>query len=123
MKPIRLVLTTLGATAALAAISSNVLAHDGVDHKANTTMDHSKMGDMKGMKMSNTGDADVDFATNMRMHHQMGLKMAQEELKSGKDADAKAMAQKIIEAQTKEIAEFDEWLAKHKVGAATAKKQ
>ena len=40
--------------------------------------------------------------------------MAQMELKSGKDASMRAMAKKIIDAQEKEIKQFDQWLAKHK---------
>jgi uncharacterized protein (DUF305 family) len=73
---------------------------------------------MKGMKdmqsMQMTGDTDRDFAQMMRMHHQHGIEMAQVELKNGKDAKMKEQAKKIIEAQRKEIKEFDDWLAKKK---------
>lgn len=64
-----------------------------------------------GMKM--TGDVDYDFALMMRMHHEKGVKMAQKELDKGKDPDMRAAAKKIVEAQKKEIAEFDKWLAEH----------
>jgi uncharacterized protein (DUF305 family) len=78
-------------------------------------MDHSKMHGMKHMKgMSMTGDADFDFATNMRKHHQMALPMAQAELKNGKDPQMLQSAKDIIDGQTKEIAAFDQWLAAHK---------
>ena len=91
-------------------------------------MDHSKMsgdkpmpamkgdmGRMKGMcDMQMTGNPDVDFATMTRSHHVDGLEMARAELANGKDPAMKKMAQKIIDAQTKEIAEFDRWLAAHK---------
>ena len=78
-------------------------------------MKGSMMGMMKNMEsMKTTGDTDHDFATMMKMHHQGAIDMAQMELKSGKDASLKAMATKIIEAQQKEIKQFDQWLAKHK---------
>ena len=53
---------------------------------------------MQGMDMSAmsmTGDADYDFAVNMRKHHQMALDMAQKELKNGKDVQMKQMANAI----------------------------
>ncbi|HEX2831049.1 MAG TPA: DUF305 domain-containing protein [Burkholderiales bacterium] len=69
---------------------------------------------MQGMKemqsMKPTGDFDRDFATMMRHHHQQGVRMAEQELKNGKDKKMRDMAQKIIDSQKKEIAEFDEWL-------------
>lgn len=68
--------------------------------------------DMAGMKM--TGDADLDFATNMRSHHQMGIDMAKAELQNGKDTRMRETAQKIITDQTKEIAKLDAWIAKRK---------
>ena len=70
------------------------------------------MKDMESMKMS--GDTDKDFAMMMKLHHQGALDMAEVELKNGKDEKLHKMAKKIIEAQQKEIKEFDEWLAKHK---------
>lgn len=75
------------------------------------SMDHSKMSGMKnmdGMKsmdgMSMTGDADYDFAVNMKMHHQMALDMAKAEVKDGKNAEMVKMAKSIVSSQTKEIA-------------------
>ena len=67
---------------------------------------------MESMKMS--GDTDRDFATMMKVHHQGAIDMAQMELQSGKDAKMRAMAKRIIEAQQKEIREFDRWLGKRK---------
>ena len=78
-------------------------------------MHKSMMGGMKEMEsMKPSGDTDHDFAMMMKMHHQGAIDMAQMELKSGKDAKLKAMAQRIIDAQQKEIKEFDNWLANHK---------
>lgn len=82
---------------------------------ASGDMRSSMMGMMKNMdSMKMTGDTDRDFATMMKMHHQGAIDMAQVELKSGKDAKMRAMAKRIIEAQQKEIKEFDQWLAKRK---------
>lgn len=67
---------------------------------------------MEGMKMS--GDTDKDFAMMMKMHHQKALDMAQMEIDQGKSPEMKKMAQQIIVAQKKEIAQFDRWLDKHK---------
>lgn len=78
-------------------------------------MHSSMMGTMKGMdSMKMSGDTDRDFAMMMKMHHQGAIDMAQMELKSGKDPKMKEMAKRIIEAQNKEIKEFDQWLAKGK---------
>jgi uncharacterized protein (DUF305 family) len=58
-------------------------------------------------------DPDVAFICGMRAHHQGAIDMARVELKYGKDGWAKELAQKIIDAQTKEIADMDTWLAGH----------
>ncbi len=76
--------------------------------------DHSNMPGMNAMQMHKTGDVDHDFASMMRMHHQMGITMAQEELKNGKDGEMKKMAQKTIDMQQQEVKQLDAWLAKHK---------
>ena len=71
----------------------------------------------KGMKdmesMPATGDTDHDFAMMMKLHHQNALDMANIELHQGKDPVLRNMAKAIIKSQTKEIEEFDKWLAKH----------
>lgn len=78
-------------------------------------MHDSMMGMMKNMEsMKMTGDADRDFAMMMKVHHQGAIDMAQMELKSGKDAKMRAMAKRIIDAQQKEIKEFDQWLGSRK---------
>ena len=78
--------------------------------------------DMKGMMKDNndkmstmqmTGNADVDFAMMMRNHHQGAIDMAQAELKDGKAPEMRKMAQNIIAAQKKEIAQLDKFLAKN----------
>lgn len=58
-------------------------------------------------------DADRAWALKMIEHHRGALAMAEIVLKHGDDADAKKMARKTIEMQTKDIAELDAWLATH----------
>ena len=55
-------------------------------------------------------DPDVAFACGMIAHHQGAIDMANVELKYGDNDEAKQIAQKIIDAQTKEIADFTKWL-------------
>ena len=70
-------------------------------------MDH----DMSSGKM--TGDPDHDFAVMMVPHHQGAIDMAEVELKYGKDPHLRALCQRIIVAQRKEIAQMNAWLAEH----------
>lgn len=60
-----------------------------------------------------SGDADKDFVTLMIPHHQGAIDMAKVELQFGKDTRLRAMADKIIKAQEKEIAEMKRWQAAH----------
>lgn len=79
--------------------------------KAYMAVHQKMMTSMQDMKMS--GDADKDFAMMMIPHHQGAVDMAEVELKFGKDAQLKAMAQKIIDAQKAEIEDFKKWQAAH----------
>ena len=81
---------------------------------ASMEMHKSMMSGMKGMEsMKGSGDIDHDFAMMMKMHHQSALDMAKIQLQQGKDAKLRSMAKDIIKSQTKEIKEFDKWLAKN----------
>ena len=62
---------------------------------------------MQGMMKD---DPDVAFVCGMIAHHQGAIDMANVELKHGDNDWAKEMAQKVIDAQTKEIAEMTDWL-------------
>lgn len=62
-----------------------------------------------------TGDPDTDFVLLMKPHHQAAVDMAKVELRHGRDPALRKMAQDIIAAQNREIAEMDRWLAdRHK---------
>ena len=78
-------------------------------------MKQSMMTGMEGMqKLQMSGDTDMDFAMMMKMHHQQGVEMARMEVAHGKSPAMKAMARNIISAQNKEIAKFDQWLARQR---------
>ena len=71
------------------------------------------MGSMndKMAAMPMTGNADVDFAAMMRIHHLGAIDMAEAELKDGKNAEMRTMAKNIVAAQQKEIAQLEKFLA------------
>lgn len=58
-------------------------------------------------------DADLAFACGMIPHHQGAIDMAKTVQATGKDEEIKAMAQKMIDAQTKEIEELTTWIVAH----------
>ena len=67
----------------------------------------------KGMAITYTGKADVDFARGMIAHHQGAIDMAKVELEFGTDPDLRALAQDVIKAQETEIIRMKDWLAKN----------
>lgn len=113
------------ASASASASAPMSMSMKGMTSKDNKTAGQDKMmsgGDMKqpmaGMQekmgtMTMTGDADYDFASMMRMHHQGAVDMAQAELDNGKNPAMRAAAKKIITSQKKEIIEFDRWMKDH----------
>ena len=104
---------TLIATSLLLSIAiSQAFAHDP-KAKTQENMKAGQMGSMDMHGMAMTGDPDQDFATMMRAHHQKALPMARDEIAHGKDATMRRIAQNIVDGQTKEIGEFDAWLAHH----------
>ena len=69
-------------------------------------------------------NADVGFAKGMIPHHEGAIAMAKVELQYGKDAEMKALAQKIVDAQQSEISVMQNWLDKNEssqVAASNAK--
>lgn len=126
--------TILAAIAALAVSATTASAQSS--QGAMKGMDHSAMAGMKGMKgdhnmmamneymtamkkmdqamMNAKGSTpDVIFARKMMAHHQGAIDMAQIELRRGSDADAKKIAQKTIDENTKGKSELEAWLKSH----------
>ncbi|MFP5517290.1 MAG: DUF305 domain-containing protein [Alphaproteobacteria bacterium] len=81
------------------------------------TRDPASQAYMDGMRRMNrdmrkpmTGDADQDFARMMLSHHRGAVDMAKVLLQYGKDPELRAFAQKIVDDQTREIAQLQDWL-------------
>lgn len=135
MKTIRLPLAVLALTAALGA-GAIATAHEPakktagaktMQHTGHEDMGHSMagmtegskqlhQGMMKGAKMPMpmTGNVDTDFATMMTMHHKQAIEMSDVLLKHGKNAQLRAMAQKMKIAQLEEIRQLAPYTAQAK---------
>jgi uncharacterized protein (DUF305 family) len=74
-------------------------------------MDDTNAQMMQGMMAE---DIDVAFVCAMIPHHQAAINMANAELKHGDSDWAKQMAQKVIDAQQKEIEDMLNWLNEQK---------
>lgn len=93
----------------------NAAAHDAMAPTASDTEAtrgyKQSMADMMTTSPPYTGDADVDFMQQMRVHHVAAVAMARTALAYAKNAEARALAQVVIDAQQKEIEQIDRWLA------------
>jgi uncharacterized protein (DUF305 family) len=58
-------------------------------------------------------DADQAFVRGMIAHHRAAIEMAQIQLRHGKDAQQRQLAQEIIAAQQREIDEMTAWLKRN----------
>ena len=68
------------------------------------------MDDRRGGLQGKTGDAfDQAFLSEMIMHHQGAVVMAQAALQNAKHQEIKDMARAIISAQTSEINQMQMW--------------
>lgn len=93
----------------------------GMDHGS---MDHGAMGhgampgmmtdkQMADLDEANGAEYDRQFLTMMIDHHQGAVDMSTTELRDGQSSSAKALAQKITDAQRTEIAQMRGMLAAH----------
>ena len=76
-------------------------------HNAASMELHRIMTDGQKKPMPMSGDVDKDFAAMMSIHHQMAIDMADVLLKSGSNAELKAMAVKMKTAQQEEIKQLE----------------
>lgn len=72
-----------------------------------------KMDQMADVQLI-TGDLDNDFATLMILHHNSAIENSEAYLMYGTNAGLKAVAQKMIDDQKKEIEELSNWLKANK---------
>ncbi|WP_081772043.1 DUF305 domain-containing protein [Paraburkholderia nodosa] len=94
-------------TSAAALLFFSVLSQAG--HAAGPEAAYLKENDVAMTKMMNamtvdpTGDVDRDFVAMMVPHHQGAIDMAQAELRYGKNAQLRRIAQEIVVEQQQEI--------------------
>jgi len=63
--------------------------------------------------MKGANKADVMYAREMISHHQMAVKMSDKLIEDGQNEELYYFAKKVVETQTKEIAELRAWLKDH----------
>ena len=81
---------------------------EGMDHSSGGMMSDD---DMAALEQAIGAEASSLFLEQMVMHHQGAIDMAQQELDNGENPDAIALAAKIIDDQTAEIATMQDILS------------
>ena len=98
--------TSMGGSMAMAPMASDQAHGDLMSGMAQMNADM--------MAGATAADPDVAFVCSMIPHHRGAIAMAKAELANGDDAWAKSLAEQIIVAQEKEIADMTAWLATQK---------
>ena len=93
-------------------------AHMNMPMSADSAMQQELMQGMDQMNQDMMAaaqykDPDVAFAAGMLPHHIGAVKMAEVELKYGKDPEMRKLAEDIINAQQAEIEQMQKWLKAH----------
>jgi uncharacterized protein (DUF305 family) len=98
------------------SLSPALAQHEGHDMgKSGNAMMKVMDANMKTMMaMKPTGDADHDFASMMKMHHQGAVDMVNSYTPQAKNAELKKMAGRMLTMQKKEIGELTAFLGQHK---------
>lgn len=91
--------------------SAQAIDTSGMAGKSMMSMMQSMMDNMKTIQ--STGNPDNDFAVMMKAHHMGAIEMAQMAVAKSIDPQIKQMAQKMIDDQQKEVADFNTFLSGH----------
>ena len=89
--------------------SSMMNTSDSVNSKDMGGMHGSMQGMMQGLENKTGDEFDKAFISEMILHHQGAIDMANAALKNAKHQEIKDLANAIISAQTKEINQMKEW--------------
>lgn len=81
---------------------------DSKSDYAKRTMDK-MMGGSSQMNMGGSGDIDQQFATMMAMHHQHGIDMSKDYLKTGKEAQTKKVANRVVKTNSEDLKKLNKW--------------
>lgn len=82
---------------------------DHADHGSMGMEEHEMGMNMAPMELNGAKPFDREFIDAMIPHHQGAIRMSQVVIDQGSDAEVSAMAERIIEAQSAEIEEMNEW--------------
>ena len=112
---------TLSAVAISNYVQANEQPHQAHMNMPMSTDSAMQQELMQGMNQMNQDmmaaaqykDPDVAFAAGMLPHHIGAVKMAEVELKYGKDPEMRKLAEDIIKAQQAEIEQMQKWLKAH----------
>jgi len=69
---------------------------------------------MEGMQPSKYPSVDHEFAAMMKKHHLDGISMSESVVMFSKDAGFKAMIQRSVQEQKKDLGELDQWMSHNK---------
>ncbi len=107
-------MTRLALLLPILALSACYPSSDESDQPGNVLSDNraDAMGGMAHDQVAMTGNVDRDFATMMIGHHKGAITMAQTQVASGKSPEMRALAERVIVEQQKEIGEMEAFLAK-----------
>jgi uncharacterized protein (DUF305 family) len=98
----------------------------GADHANHAAMGHDghAMGTsgIQALERLKGREFDIAFLSQMIAHHQAAVEMAEQALKTAAKPETKREAQKVVDAQTKEIAQMTGWL-RDWYGAEPSKEQ
>lgn len=109
-----LIALVIGIACGYVLTSSEAASHAMPDGSAMPGMNHSGMqGEMDAMMVALEGkvgdEFDKVFLSEMIMHHQGAVEMAEAALSSAKHEEIKTMANAIISAQVMEIKQMQDW--------------